>query len=137
MEQGSALGEAWTAARVKARLIETFRALPGAPVYSFRAKVTPLLGGIDASPLTWCPRFVPNRDYALALLIWANCRATGQSVRERYGDLKVPRTSADRWRAVALAQIVAGLRAEQRGLDNGAKGFGLSEPDEARLTSRD
>lgn len=87
-----------------------------------------LVEGAPASgeALTWASRFVPDRTERLVLLTWARCRATGESFRDRCIAMGWSRSSAERTRQRALAQIVACLKSEQLGLDSGANRLGAS-----------
>ena len=74
---------AWSERQVEQRLIAAFRFLPGQPVYSDGHR---LVTSADdraghASALNWVRDCVPNRQESLALLTWARCRASGDSVR--------------------------------------------------------
>lgn len=104
-------GGSWTGGVVEERLVEAFRSLPCHPVFSDHARVRAIRPDADpyAEALSWA-RFADRRD-SLALLTWAQCRASGRSVRERYRDLGWSRTTAERARQRALARIVDGLRA--------------------------
>lgn len=93
---------------------------------------------VDGAPsaseaLTWAARFVPDRNERLVLLTWARCRATGESFRDRCREVGWSRSSAERTRQRALAQIVACLKSEQLGLDSGANRPGASPNAEGDL----
>ncbi len=113
-------------ALLEERLIAAFTALPGHPVFSSPGMVR-VQGAPDAGEaLTWTVRFVPDRSERLVLLTWARCKATGDSFRDRCIAMGWSRSSAERTRRRALAQIVACLKSEQIELDSGTNRPGRS-----------
>ena len=112
MSEEESGGNNWTVGLVEGRLIDAFRALPHHPVYTSSARVLGTLGdsGKETDALNWAKLYVTDKDESRALLTWARCRATGDSVRERYRALGWKRTTAERARQRALGRIVAGLQ---------------------------
>lgn len=127
MDEAADLSRSW----FEGRLIAAFTALPGHPVFSARGAVK-VVGAPDAGEtLTWAARFVPDRSDRLVLLTWARCRATGDSFRDRCHAMGWSRSSAERTRQRAIAQIVSCLKSEQLRLDSGANRPGASQITEA------
>ena len=111
----------WTAEQVEARLVDAYRRLPSAPVYSDGGFVhTGMSGGSNPTTeaLSWISRFFPNRTDAVTLLDWARCMATGTSFGEHCRERGRNRSTAEERRRRASGRIAACLNSEQRGLDN-------------------
>ena len=111
----------WTAEQVEARLVDAYRKLPGAPVYSAGGRVhAGMSGGSNPTveALNWTARFVPDREERLALLTWARCCATGASFAEHCRGRGWNRSTVEERRRRAAGRIAACLNSEQRGLDN-------------------
>src|SRR4051794_29452248 len=99
----------WTTAQVAERLVTAFRLMPYHPVFSSDRRFA--MAGVPESgeALIWPAHYVADPQSRIVLMTWARCRATGESVRDRYRGLGWPRTVAERRRRDALAQIASGL----------------------------
>ena len=107
----------WTPEIVAERLVAAYRRVGGVSVLSssaggFSYRGRPLDPGVVSdlvAAFRWPDAFVRDPADRRILRTWASCRASRDSVRERYRALGWGRGAAERRRARALAAIADGL----------------------------
>lgn len=107
---------AWTAERVEARLVEAFRRLPDAPVYSTGGRLqSGIMGGSDpmTDALAWPRRFIAGERERLILMTWARLRAAGGRQFAAFClEKDWQRSTVEKARRRAAARIAACLNSE-------------------------